>query len=323
MVGVQHRAGGRRRRCCPRCCSSTAAPARCPARCGSSRTPGSGRWPAPAARPRAAPPPGPCPAGRRPRPGCGSRPRPSGSPSPSSLRIAASCWRSRNSRWLFSMPSRTSSRIFSATSISARCARVQSIEQLEPLVDVGGLEELALLLVGQVRRPAGGVGQRGRVGHLLHGVDHLPGVPLLQDGDHQRLVLGGQLAGLPIGHRLVVDEFGLTQSAAPGPETPVPIRARWTARSTAAGRRRPSGRPARWLRPRRRWRSGRRGGAPAAVRRRLAVCFGPGRRPGGSMAACAASSSSIGTTMPGSTTTSVRRAPAGSELKLKCPTLPS
>ncbi|KDP05736.1 hypothetical protein MAV101_14285 [Mycobacterium avium subsp. hominissuis 101] len=52
---------------------------------------------------------------------------PSGSPSPSSLRIAASCWRSRNSFCVFSMPSRTSSAILSLTSTSARCELVQSI----------------------------------------------------------------------------------------------------------------------------------------------------------------------------------------------------
>ena len=34
--------------------------------------------------------------------------------------------------------------------------------------------QLALLLVGQVRRVAGGVGQRGRVGDLVDDVDDLP-----------------------------------------------------------------------------------------------------------------------------------------------------
>ncbi len=117
--------GPRPGRCCPRYACSTASPARCPARCGSSPPPGRRRWPAPACRPRAWPPRGPSPAGRRPRPGTGSRPEPSGSSSPSSLRIAASCWRSRNSRWDFSSPSRTSLLIFSVTSCSARWSFTQ------------------------------------------------------------------------------------------------------------------------------------------------------------------------------------------------------
>ena len=81
-------------------------------------------------------------------------------------------------------------------------------QQLQTGCHVGGLEDLALLLVGQVRRPAGGVGQHGRVGHLLDGVDHLPGVPLLQVGDDQRLVFGGKLFRA-VGDGLVVDQFGL------------------------------------------------------------------------------------------------------------------
>ena len=47
-------------------------------------------------------------------------PTTSSSPSPSSLRIAASCWRSRNSRCCLSTPSVTSLRIVSATCSSAR-----------------------------------------------------------------------------------------------------------------------------------------------------------------------------------------------------------
>ena len=47
-------------------------------------------------------------------------------PSPSSLRMAASCWRSRNSRWVFSMPSDTSVRMRSFSSISARASRTQA-----------------------------------------------------------------------------------------------------------------------------------------------------------------------------------------------------
>ena len=50
-------------------------------------------------------------------------PTTSSSPSPSSLRIAASCWRSRNSRCCLSTPSVTSLRIVSATCSSARWSR--------------------------------------------------------------------------------------------------------------------------------------------------------------------------------------------------------
>ena len=102
-----------------------------------------------AARPR-----GPSPAGRRPRRGPGSRPPRCPSPPPvsslSSLRTAASCWRSRNSFCCFSMPSVTSLRMVSATSSSARWSLVQRIAGLQALGDVGGLKQLQLLLGGQV-----------------------------------------------------------------------------------------------------------------------------------------------------------------------------
>ena len=106
------------------------------------------------------------------------------------------------------MPSRTSLPIFSADVHLGQVRPGPADQQLQTCCHVGGLEHLALLLVGQVRRPAGRVGQHRRVGHLLDGVDHLPGVPLLQVGDDQRLVLGGELLGA-VGGRLVVDEFGL------------------------------------------------------------------------------------------------------------------
>ena len=53
-------------------------------------------------------------------------PTTSSSPSPSSLRMAASCWRSRNSRCCLSTPSDTSLRMVSATCSSARCSRAQA-----------------------------------------------------------------------------------------------------------------------------------------------------------------------------------------------------
>ena len=54
-------------------------------------------------------------------------------------------------------------------------------EQAQPVAHVGGLEHLALLVVGQVRRVAGHVGERVGVVHLAHGLDHLPGLAALQD----------------------------------------------------------------------------------------------------------------------------------------------
>ncbi len=122
--------------------------------------------------------------------------------------MAASCSRSRNSRWRLSMPSRTSSRIFSDTSSSASCARAHSVTSVQTRRDVGRLEQLPLLLGGQVRRVAGHVGELGRVGDPLHGVDDLPGVALLEDRDHQALVLGGLLA-VVLGGFGLVDQFGL------------------------------------------------------------------------------------------------------------------
>ena len=74
--------------------------------------------------------------------------------------------------------------------------------------DVGGLEQLALLLVGQVRRVAGQVGELGRVADLLDGVDDLPGVAPLQDRDDDLLVVVGQVAD-GVGDRLVLDGLGL------------------------------------------------------------------------------------------------------------------
>src|SRR5664279_2972099 len=71
-------------------------------------------------------------------------------------------------------------------------------QQLEATLDLRGLQHLTLLFSGEVRGPAGRVGQLGRLGHLLDGVDHLPGVTLLQVRDDQRLVFCGKLFG-PLG----------------------------------------------------------------------------------------------------------------------------
>ena len=132
------------------------------------------------------------------------------------------------------MPSRTSSPIFSATSTSARWSRVHADQQLEPLLDVRGLEQLALLLVGEVRRVAGRVGDRARVGHPLDGVDDLPGLAALQHGDDQPLVLLGELAGV-VGRRSPRPARPRPTARRRGRCTPLPMRARRPARSTAAG----------------------------------------------------------------------------------------
>jgi hypothetical protein len=73
---------------------------------------------------------------------------------------------------------------------------------LEPTLDVGLLEELALLLVGEVWRPAGRVCDQARVGHLVDLVDDLPGLTALEHGDDEPLVLLGELAGV-VAHRLL------------------------------------------------------------------------------------------------------------------------
>ncbi len=102
-------------------------------------------------------------------------------------------------------------------------------EQLEPALDVGRLEQLALALVVQVRRPAGRVGDRLGVGERAEGVDDLPGLAALQLGDDQLLVLGGQLA-----HAL--GDLAATRRGSPRPTGPRRGRSR-RCRSRRAGRR--------------------------------------------------------------------------------------
>ena len=68
-------------------------------------------------------------------------------------------------------------------------------DQLQPLDQVGGLEQLQLLLGGEVAGVPGVVGDRRRVVQLLDHVDDLPRAALLQDPGDQGLVLLGQLVG--------------------------------------------------------------------------------------------------------------------------------
>ena len=72
----------------------------------------------------------------------------------------ASSWRrSTNSRWLFSMPSVTSSRMRRRSSISPSASRAQASAFSRRSLDVERLEQLELALEGQVGRVPGGVGQ--------------------------------------------------------------------------------------------------------------------------------------------------------------------
>jgi hypothetical protein len=92
----------------------------------------------------------------------------------------------------------------------------QPDHQLQPLDQVGLGEDLRLLVQAQVRGPARGVGQLAGVGDLLDGVHDLPGAPLLQDADDQRLVLLGQLLG-PAGRGRVLDGGDLHPEGGAGP----------------------------------------------------------------------------------------------------------
>ncbi len=75
-------------------------------------------------------------------------------------------------------------------------------EHPQPLGHVGGLQQLPLLHVGEVRRVAGGVGQCRGVGQAVDVVDDLPGLAALQHRQHQLLVLGRERLGL-VGGRLL------------------------------------------------------------------------------------------------------------------------
>ena len=150
----------------------------------------------------------------------------------SSLRIAASCWRSRNSRCWRSIPPLTSCWMVSATSSSARCSRVHSIVSPDArrCRRSPGAKDFC---VGQVRRIPGEVGDRLGLGGLPDRVDDLPGAAPLEEGDDQAAVLLGPV-------RAVSSAAGAarrstsTHRAEPGPVTPAPIRTRWTTRTIAA-----------------------------------------------------------------------------------------
>ena len=106
-------------------------------------------------------------------------------------------------------------------------------ERLEALLDVGGLQQLALAVVGEVRRVAGRVGDRAGVGHPVHGVDDLPGLAALEHGDDEPLVLLGQLAGA-VGD-VLVDRLDLDPQGGAGAGDPAADAGALLGRSTAAG----------------------------------------------------------------------------------------
>ena len=87
-------------------------------------------------------------------------------------------------------------------------------EQAQPVAHVGGLQHLALLVVGEVRRVAGGVGERVGVGEASYGLDHLPRLAALQDRDDEGAVVLGERAELVgddrLGHGLGLDPEGRT-----------------------------------------------------------------------------------------------------------------
>ena len=173
-------------------------------------------------------------AGRRPRRGRGSRREPSGSPSPSSLRIAASCWRSRNSRCCFSMPSRTSLPIFSRDLLLGDVLLGPADQQLEPALARRSRRAAAPSARRRSRTP----NRRGRraapgsvVRSTLSITCHAPRCCRMRHD--QGLVLLGELEHPP-GRRRVGDGSASTHRAAPGPVTPDPIRARTSPRTTAA-----------------------------------------------------------------------------------------
>ncbi len=120
------------------------------------------------------------------------------SSSASSLRMAASCWRSRNSRCCFSMPSLTSLLIVSATSSSARCSRAQPISSSSRRVGSMVSSSWRFCSKLEVAGVPGAVGQLRRIGDPLQHVDVLPRAALLQDRRRQAAVLAGQL-GRPAG----------------------------------------------------------------------------------------------------------------------------
>ena len=175
------------------------------------------------------------------------------SSSPSSLRIDSICLRRKYSRCCFSAPDWTSSRMRVRTCSSASRSRWSLEGQLEPLGHVERLEQLDLLLEGQVGRVAGGVGQRARLGDRAHERGHAAVVAAqLEDLLDHGAVLALEVAGAPVDGLVVGMRLDLHAQGAGG----VGARRRRCGRG-AGPRARPRGRRragARARRPRRRCR---------------------------------------------------------------------
>ena len=91
------------------------------------------------------------------------------------------------------MPSDTSVRMRSFSSISASDVAHPAHGLGQPLLDVEGLEQLDLAVHGQVGRVAGGVGNRTGLGDGLEQLHEAPDAAALEDVLHDQSVLGGQL----------------------------------------------------------------------------------------------------------------------------------
>ena len=113
--------------------------------------------------------------------------------------------RRKYSRCCFSAPLWTSSRIRLRTWSSARRSRWKASDYLEPLADVERLEQLHLLLVAEVRRVAGRVGQGARVGdRAQERADAVVGLAQLEDLLDDGAVLALEAADLLVAVVLVV-----------------------------------------------------------------------------------------------------------------------
>ena len=97
--------------------------------------------------------------------------------SPSSLRIASSWRRSRNSRWLFSMPSVTSSRMRRRSSISPSASRAQPIAFSRRSSTSSVSSSSSLRSSCRSGRVAGGVGQRAGLRRSERRNAATPGLP--------------------------------------------------------------------------------------------------------------------------------------------------
>ncbi len=109
--------------------------------------------------------------------------------------MAWSCWRSRNSRCCFSMPSPTSWRIFSATSCSASSVARQLERALDPALGVDRLEQLDLALGRHVRPRAEAVGQRARLGRRAQQLGQPPATGAARRAPTARPQLAAELLG--------------------------------------------------------------------------------------------------------------------------------